>query len=492
MRKYFPYILFIFLFFIYFLCYQSVLSHVIYYQEQHHLFLYSKTFFLQHIQSQGWMSYLTAFIIQFFHIPTIGSILLAGILALIYLLTNDAIKKITGHNDLLLLSLIPSIYLFLYSMTVDHSLTPIIATFLGLLIMSLFHQITVRPWSFIRKIYSPLPPNNKYRLLIYSLLIAIYAGTSFYFFVQTYNMSEHRMIMAEKSVKEKNWENVLTQTEKYINSGRTNQLISYFHNLALYHTGKLPYQLFDYPQKLGVKALYFPWNSDSRESEYGHFIYEDLGYINEAQRWEFEAMVVWGETAPHLLNLARYNIVNKRPEVARRFINLLKQSLFYRKDAEELEKQLYAGSVPGLRMALENNKEHPARFANVINIGPELQYLCEQDTTNRMAFEYLMSDLLLSNNVVRFVDNLKFIRHFKYPEMPPAYQEALYIYKLGVDGETFSKSGFNVSENTEKRFQRYYSLYKNRQMQRLKTEFGNTYWYYLNFISPYGDKIIKN
>ena len=113
MRKYFPYILFIFLFFIYFLCYQSVLSHVIYYQEQHHLFLYSKTFFLQHIQSQGWMSYLTAFIIQFFHIPTIGSILLAGILALIYLLTNDAIKKITGHNDLLLLSLIPSIYLFL-------------------------------------------------------------------------------------------------------------------------------------------------------------------------------------------------------------------------------------------------------------------------------------------------------------------------------------------------------------------------------------------
>ncbi|MFK2030543.1 DUF6057 family protein, partial [Bacteroides fragilis] len=268
--------------------------------------------------------------------------------------------------------------------------------------------------------------------------------------------------------------------------------ISYFHNLALYHTEKLPYQLFDYPQKLGVKALYFPWNSDSRESEYGHFIYEDLGYINEAQRWEFEAMVVWGETAPHLLNLARYNIVNKRPEVARRFINLLKQSLFYRKDAEELEKQLHAGSVPGLRMALENNKEHPARFANVINIGPELQYLCEQDTTNRMAFEYLMSDLLLSNNVVRFVDNLKFIRHFKYPEMPPAYQEALYIYKLGVDGETFSKSGFNVSENTEKRFQRYYNLYKNRQMQRLKAEFGNTYWYYLNFISPYGDKIIRN
>lgn len=486
-----PYLLFALLFIIYFLCYQGVLSHVIYYHEQHHLFLFSKEYFLKQIHTEGLLGYLTDFIIQFFYIPALGSAILAGILAGIYLLTHYNIKKITGQPDILQLSLIPSVSLFIYTLPVDHSLTLIIGVFLGLLILGCVAFFISGIWKNItlRRINVP---GKKKKLIISTALITIYAIGACYIFIHSYNMPERIMIMAEKSVKEKNWENVLTQTEKYINSGRTNQLISYFHNLALYHTGKLPYQLFDYPQKLGVKALYFPWNSDSRESEYGHFIYEDLGYINEAQRWEFEAMVVWGETAPHLLNLARYNIVNKRPEVARRFINLLKQSLFYRKDAEELEKQLYAGSVPGLRMALENNKEHPARFANVINIGPELQYLCEQDTTNRMAFEYLMSDLLLSNNVVRFVDNLKFIRHFKYPEMPPAYQEALYIYKLGVDGETFSKSGFNVSENTEKRFQRYYSLYKNRQMQRLKTEFGNTYWYYLNFISPYGDKIIRN
>ena len=463
LMKRLPHLLFALLFIIYFLCYQGVLSHVIYYHEQHHLFLFSKEYFLKQIHTEGLLSYLTDFIIQFFYMPALGSAILAGILAGIYLLTHYNIKKITGQPDILQLSLIPSVSLFIYTLPVDHSLTLIIGVFLGLLILGCIAFFISGIWKNIT-LHRINVPGKKKKLIISTALITIYAIGACYIFIHSYNMPERIMIMAEKSVKEKNWENVLTQTEKYINSGRTNQLISYFHNLALYHTGKLPYQLFDYPQKLGVKALYFPWNSDSRESEYG----------------------------PHLLNLARYNIVNKRPEVARRFINLLKQSLFYRKDAEELEKQLHAGSVPGLRMALENNKEHPARFANVINIGPELQYLCEQDTTNRMAFEYLMSDLLLSNNVVRFVDNLKFIRHFKYPEMPPAYQEALYIYKLGVDGETFSKSGFNVSENTEKRFQRYYNLYKNRQMQRLKAEFGNTYWYYLNFISPYGDKIIRN
>ena len=487
-----PYLLFLLLFITYFLCYQGVLSHVIYYHEQHHLFLFSKEYFFKQIHTEGLIAYLNDFVVQFFYIPIYGFSILSWILAGIYLLTHFSFKKITGQTDLLQLSLFPSICLFIYTMPVDHSLTPVVGVFLGLLLLAGINIFITKQWKCFIRIPWINVHGNKKNMAISTISTIIYAIAACYIFVQSYNMPERIMLMAEKSVKERNWENTLTQTEKYINSGRTNQLISYFHNLALYHTGKLPYHLFDYPQKLGVKSLYFPWNSDSRESEYGHFIYEDLGYINEAQRWEFESMVVWGETAPHLINLARYNIANKRPKVAQRFINLLKQSLFYKKEAEALEKWLPTGNVPGLKVSPGKTSNTPVRFANVINIGPELQYLCEQDSTNRMAFEYLMGNLLLSNNVIRFVNNLKFIHNFDYPQMPPAYEEALYIYKLGVGEETFSKSGFTVSEQTEKRFQQYYGLYKNREMQRLKSEFGNTYWYYLNFISPYGDKIIKN
>lgn len=487
-----PYILSSLLFLIYFLCYNGVLSHVIYYHEQHHLFLFSKEYFLKQLHTEGWLSYLTDFLIQFFHIPAVGSALLAAMLAAIYLLTYDNIKKITGQPDKLQLSLIPSLYLFLYTLPADHSLTPITGTFLALLLLSCIHLVTVRQWRFIRRLRWGSIRGKKTNILLTLLLVALYGGVASYAFVHSFNMRERIMLLAEKGMKEKRWDIVLAQTEKYMNSGRSNQLISYFHNLALFQMGRLPYELFDYPQKAGVKALYFPWNSDSRESEYGHFLYERLGYINEAQRWEFEAMVVWGETAPHLLNLARYNIVNHRPAVAQRFINLLKQSLFYKEEAAQLERQLPTGEVPGLRNSLSQAAETPVRFANVINIGPELQYLCEQDSTNRMAFEYLMGYLLLSNDVVRFAENLKFIRNFSYPALPPAYEEALYIYKLGVGDEAFARTGFTVSEQTEQRFRRYYSLYQNREMDKLRAEFGNTYWYYLNFISPYGDKIIKN
>ena len=300
------------------------------------------------------------------------------------------------------------------------------------------------------------------------------------------------MLKTEQLVKSGEWEKVLEYTNGYLMTGRSNQLISYFHHLALYHTGQLPYRLLDYPQKQGVKGLYFPWNSDSRESEYGHILYEELGYINEAQRWEFESMVVWGETAPHLINLARYNIVNHRPLVAQRFINKLKQSLFYREAALELESLVNGGKVPGLRNALDGKVDTPARFANVLNIGPELQYLCENDSTNKMAFEYLMSNLLLSNHVVRFVDNLKLMSHFSYTELPRIYEEALYIYKLGVGEEEFSKVGIKISPATEDRFKRYYGLVQSKQWGTLQKEFGNTYWFYLNYISPYGNKVIAN
>ena len=49
----------------------------------------------------------------------------------------------------------------------------------------------------------------------------------------------------------------------------------------------------------------------------------------------------------------------------------------------------------------------------------------------------------------------------------------------------------NVGAATQRRFERYYTLYKQGNRATLETEFGNTYWYYLHFISPYGSKIIQ-
>lgn len=492
MKRKLPFILTVLLFFIYTGLYGDVLSHIIFYHEQHHLFLFSSHYFTQQIETVGWMSYLTDFIIQFFYYPWLGCIILGGILASIYGLLTYNIQIITGKNDWLQLSLIPSLYLFLQTMAADYSLVPVVSCWLFLIFFTLLNLLFSPYWKKIHPFVPEWKCSTKVTYSITIVVIAVYAVTASYLFIHSYNMSEHRMIKAEQAVKEKNWDEVLRQTGKYLDKRRNNQLIYYFRHLALYHKGELLSHLFDYPQPLGVKGLYFPWNSDSRESEYGHFLYEELGHINEAQRWEFEAMVVWGETAPHLLNLARYNIIIGRPRVAQRFLNLLKQSLFYAEEAKRLEAVLSSGKVEGLHYALAHAPTHPASFANVMNIGPELLYLCEQDQGNRMAFEYLMCDLLLSNQVVRFVEYLPFIQQFDYPEMPAIFEEALLMYKLGVGEEAFAATGYVIRPQTEQRFARYYQLFQQKDNYRLRKEFGKTYWYYLNFVSPYGNKIITN
>lgn len=70
----------------------------------------------------------------------------------------------------------------------------------------------------------------------------------FSLFFNNYNRNERIMLKAEQFVKSKDWRSVLEYTKKYLDTGRYNQLISYFHHLALYHTGQLPYHLLDYPQ----------------------------------------------------------------------------------------------------------------------------------------------------------------------------------------------------------------------------------------------------
>lgn len=469
----------------YYLLYTDTLSYVIAYHEQHHLFLFSEAYFEQTFHSEGIWRYLTDFIIQFFHHSAWGSFLLALLLSTIYLLCQGIIRKLFGKDDLLQLSVIPSLALFFYTIDVSHQLTPITTTVVCLCLAN------VVLWLFRR--YLPLVPlfkkvhvrNPKIRYGLTAVSIFAYGYFGYQQFLKCYNPDEALIQKTEMYAKAKDWNNVLSLSRQYLNGQKTTQQIAYFYHLALFHTGELPYRLFDYPPLLGTGSLHYPWSNYSSETEYGHYLYEDLGHLNEAHRWEFEAMVAWGETAPHLLNLAKYNIVIGRPKVAQRFINKLKQSLFYKDDALQLEKVKESGQVKGLRNALANVPDSIAQYSNPVNLTPDLEFICDYDPTNRMAFEYLMCNLLLGNRVVRFVENLHRIKHFNYSTLPPAFEEAIFLYKKKVGEEAFAQTGLTVNPEMETRYARFLQLMRHKKMWELQQEFGKSYWFYLTYISPY-------
>lgn len=495
------------------------LSHIPTYLEQHHLFLFGWDYLQAHLVTPGdRLDYLTDFVIQFFYYHFAGCLLFVLLLSSLYVLNYLTVPRITGGYDPLHLGILPPLYLIARYTSIDFPLNHLTGLFLCfllfyilslikgklkyyLLLLAAVLLVVAIGWNYplaaavvivlsclSASFFRRFVKSGKIKLAITLVVILCYAGSTFYSFVRSYNMHERLILEADSQVKNGQWDKVLTCAARY--RGK-NQLMDYFRNMALYHTGKLPYDLLNYPQSFGVESLYLPWTGENRRSEYGHYIYEQLGLINEAHHWAFESMVVNGETAPNLVNLVRYNIVMERPLVALKFINVLKKSLFYRKQAMEYEKIAFTGQVPGLK-SLPHQEGLKARFTNVLNIGPDLQYLCDRNPSDRMAFEYLMSQLLLSNHVVRFANNVGRIRALNYPAMPRIYEEALLVYKLGVSEETFNQLGLTISSETEQRFNAYYALLQKGDMEKLKQQFGDTYWYYLNYLSIYGSKIIED
>lgn len=478
MRKHLHYWLAIPLFLVFFFSYQDILSHVVYFHGQHQLFLYTSDYFHSH----DLLTYLTAFLIQFFRYPLLGSLVMAAVLVAIYLLSWRLLTLLAGREDVIRLSLIPALSLYVWTSTLDHSLQPVTATLLVLLIavvltIPLWRKRKIKAVGWSRKLY----------ILITLAVLTGYSAVSACAFLRTFSISEYRMLKAQEAVDNEDWDGVLLHTTRYLDyQKRANPLILYFRNMALYHKGELLNRLFDYPPANGVSSLYFPWQSRTRETEFGHYLLEQLGCVNDAQHWEFEAMVVWGETAPRLLNLARYAIASGNGRVAQRYINRLRKSLFYRGDvADALQRDLERGRVTGLRAPLADVREAKANFINVRNIGPNLEYLLQHDPNNRMAYEYLMSDLLLSNHLNLFGKHLAYYRRYGYKSLPRLLDEALVVYELS--GKTVE--GVKPSAGTQQRFERYCQLASMGDRAALSANFGNTYWYYLNYVSPYGNKI---
>ena len=478
MRKFLHYWIAIVLFIVFFVSYNDLLSHVLYYNEQHQLFLYTADYF--HSHSLG--EWLTAFVVQFFYYPQLGAAVMALLLTTIYLMSWRMLTRLTRREDLMRVSLIPSLALWVWTARLSHSLSVVVWAFIGLAVVLVAVVVIVKG-----KEVEPSSLKGWRYVAVTVASVVVLGVASGYSFLRMFSMSEFRMIKAQQAIDRHDWDEALHHTDRYLATQRQpNPLIFYFHNIALYNRGELLEHIFDYQPVVGINALYFPWQSRSRETEFGHYLLEQLGCINDAQHWEFEAMVVWGETAPHLINLARYSIVNGRKAVAKKYIARLRQSLFYRGEADRLEACVESGKVPGLHV-FSTKEPSKANFVNVLNIGPNLQYALSQDPQNRMAYEYFMCDLLLSNNLPRFIENLPACRRFYGNRMPRIFDEALLVYQIGGNDTKDMQPG----QETRSRFQQYAQLAQTGNIAALQAEFGNTYWFYLNCVSPYGNRLKK-
>jgi len=111
--------------------------------------------------------------------------------------------------------------------------------------------------------------------------------------------------------------------------------------------------------------------------------------------------------------------------------------------------------------------------------------LLENNPDNRMAFEYLISFLLLEKNLSSFSEKMKYLNDLGYKQIPVHFEEALLASDSGY--EAFIPEGLSIRESTRHNFDGYvkaspagsYSI--DKRMEYLGDQYGNTFWYYYQF-----------
>jgi len=265
-------------------------------------------------------------------------------------------------------------------------------------------------------------------------------------------------------------------------------------NRALYHTGRLGYDMFSYPQhpdtlfitaKIFVQAFW-------RRSH----IYIDLGVMNLAEDSLVESLEGLGERPMILKRLALINMVKGNMGTARTYLGALSKTLFDAEWADDYLDRLESdpnlstdGEIQRLRSIMMEKDYGFTKYA------PEktLLALLEKNRQNRMAFEYLMAWYMLTRQLDKFVQNLDRLDDFNYPEVPRHYQEAIIIYEA-ISGKKVNLKGRQISSGTYQRARTFGNIItrlgSNNRMQAMRAtagDFGDTYFFYYNF----GSVLIK-
>jgi hypothetical protein len=321
--------------------------------------------------------------------------------------------------------------------------------------------------------------------ILTSLLLI--AGSGFWIQANIFDRKSEIIFRLDHCVQQSKWTKVLKISAGYPGA---NRIVMYYTNLALVKTGQMGDRMFRYPQS-GINGLWLEWKRNEIAPFFGGEIFYQLAYNSEAYRWAFESMVAKGPNPRSLKRLVLSSLIDGDTAIAQKFLNVLDQTLFYRKWARK-----YKGYIQNPALLLKDKEIRDKQYFDIKhdfiadrnNYDIGLVHLLENHPDNRMAFEYYMSSLLLTKNLDGFAANIGKIRDFGFKSIPIHYEEALLAY-MTYHGTNIVPEGFTINPITQMEMAGYMRVYSNYQrnpelvVKQLSKSYGSTYWFYLSFIN---------
>jgi len=255
-------------------------------------------------------------------------------------------------------------------------------------------------------------------------------------------------------------------------------------NLALAMKGEMGEHMFEFYQN-GIDGLFPPYQRDHVSPMPTSDVYWHLGFINSSKRFSFAAQEVipdFQKSARCYQRMVEANIVNGAYDVARKYLEPLKYTLFYRKWALENENLLNHPEVIDRHpvyarqrsIMLKKNDFMYSEYEMDSMLG--LLYL--ENRTNQVAMQYLLAWTLLSKNLSRFYDCFQ----MHDGKVMKSYQEGVLLYWAEKYGRPEGMPSY-ISESVYNRFLKFMKDYHSCDKSYMEKYYSDTYWFYYYYRS---------
>lgn len=317
-------------------------------------------------------------------------------------------------------------------------------------------------------------------MLLMFLLLAGVAGTGILM-----NPAAEMELELDHLAARGDWDAVIARAEMAPPSGADDRLAL---ALALAMKGELTGSMFRFPLEKG--DLFRMYERRGMTPMMAAEPYYYLGLVNFSRMMAMESL----ESTPDgrlpvraVKRVAETFIIDGRYDLARKYLNLLEQTLFYRRWAREAlaslgdEEKINSHPQWG---ALRKHIPREDFYFNGDQMQLALLYLLRSDPGNRTAYEYLMAGYLWDKDFDGFLKYLPLWREFSYASVPLVFSEAVaYLGTLSLPLPE-SAATVEVPPAVAQRLEAYARAYAaggKDDPAAMKKAFGNTYWYYLHF-----------
>ena len=259
--------------------------------------------------------------------------------------------------------------------------------------------------------FQKVSESMKQWVFIGELLVVVIAGMLIV--PMGFDQKKYELIEYDHLVRIQDWKSIIQKAEKQMPDLPMSVSAT---NLALGMTNQLGDRAFDFYQR-GSEGLLPKFERNFATSQLTGEIYFHLGLVNTAQRFAFEAMEAipnYNKSARVVKRLAETNLINGQYEVARKYLQMLEKTIFYRPWAQRTlamlgdEKAIDAHPLYGkLR---QYRLQEDFLFSD-----RELDKICGllfvHNQQNQMAAQYLLMMPLLDRDMPRFMSYVKVVQN---------------------------------------------------------------------------------